>query len=234
MHATNKLSKLALALCLLFCGMMAHAQTLTTATTVNMDYCTVVNMVELSFNNLPSDATDIKWYQTDLNNKLTLVASGVEKYISKIAMKYYATFTSGGVSYKTNEVTTGSELIKNGDFELGATTEGKNSFYTEYTYGTGASRKYSILKDASAFYSGFKGKYDHTKGDGTGYFMVIDGASDLIVWQQTIAVQPNTTYYLSAWALKVYQTSSTKTDQDPILGFSVNGTDIGTQVTLSE
>lgn len=234
MFNSNKLLKSVFVLCFLLVGTVSNAQTLTTATTVKMDYCVEVNKVQLSFIGLPADATNIKWYQTDSENKLTLVASDVSVYISKIAMKYYATFTSGGTSYKTAEVTTGSELVVNGNFELGATTAGKNSFYTEYTYGTGDSKKYAILKNATTFYSGFKGKYDHTKGDGTGFYMVVDGATDLVVWRQTIKVQPNTTYYLSAWALKIFQASSTATNQNPELGFSVNGTDIGTKVTLSK
>lgn len=213
---------------------IATAQTLTTNTTIDLDYCREKFKVVLSLINLPADATEIKWYQIDVENKLTQVAKGGSEYISRIAMRYYATFKSGGVLYKTAVVKTGIELVKNGDFELGPTTEGKNSFITQYVFGVGAAGKYNILQDAKVFYDEFKGKYDHTKDDGSGYFMVVDGVSGKTVWRQNIAVQPNTTYYLSAWALKIYQTKTTVTDENPLLGFSVNGVDIGKRVLLTQ
>ncbi|MFV0364876.1 MAG: hypothetical protein ACK5JS_00010 [Mangrovibacterium sp.] len=211
----------------------ANAQTLTTSTTVVKDYCSVPNEVVLTLNKLPSTATNINWHEIDNANVTDIIATGVTKYISKIAATYYATFVDNGTTYKTAKVSTGDELVMNGDFEWGATTAAKNAFFTEYTYGIGAAKRYSILQNATDFYKGFKGKYDHTKGDGTGYFMVVDGASDLVVWQQTISVQPNTTYYLSAWALKVYS-ARTDTLDNPTLGFSVNKEDIGTRVSLSK
>ena len=132
-----------------------------------------------------------------------------------------------------------NELVVNGDFEMGPA--GISTFSSDYTFKTVAQAQadgslyppnFGIGTDAHDYYQDFRGAYDHTKGDGTGYYMIVDGTeSSYVVWEQTFTVQPNTTYYFSAWAINVYRTNGM---YDPILQFSINDTLIGTQVVLDD
>ena len=96
-----------------------------------------------------------------------------------------------------NDLSSQSNLVYNGDFQLGNT-----SFSTDYTFSTSNplnASQYNIVTDASAIHFGFTG-YDHTSGNGTGYFMVINGASTAVNdWCQTVSVQANSYYRFSAW-----------------------------------
>jgi gliding motility-associated-like protein len=115
-------------------------------------------------------------------------------------------------------------LVVNGDFEAGNT-----GFSSDYTYvmdlpvvqnemvpaGT-----YTVINNPNLVHSGFSPCNDHTAGGDQ--MMVINGAPSLQnVWCQTIAINPNTWYNISAWAASVHSASPA------ILRFSINGTPIG-------
>jgi Mg-chelatase subunit ChlD len=102
-------------------------------------------------------------------------------------------------------------LIINGDFE---------NFYKGFTSDYQASPnsgfgKYFIVKDASNWYSGFK-------GIGENNFMAVDGADvpGLVVWKQIVLVKPNTTYLFSAWLSNLYDILKGK---PAVLAFFING-----------
>ncbi len=211
---------------------MVTAQTLSGDVSIELDYCITPNQVTLALVGLPVSATDIKWYEIDNSNTVKELTESAGKltYTSIIAGKYYVTYTDGGVLYNTTTVSTAKELVVNGNFELGNV-----GFTTEYTYVPNpslgiASGKYAVDVDPQPYYRNFNGNKDHTKGDGTGLYMIVDGTSNLVVWKQTIEVKPNTTYYLSAWSLKIFEASNNHAN--PKLGFSVNGQDIGEKVEL--
>jgi len=136
----------------------------------------------------------------------------------------------------------GANTVINGDFEMGpdAAASGKSgdpnlpagaiaSYYThlwytrkERTFGT-----HIITQKSGELFGKSIATPDHTKGDGTGYMMVIDGFNrsetpqDSIMWQQEVDVIPNTDYIFSAYFMTVLKGSTAK------LQFCVNGVPLG-------
>ncbi|MBX2920707.1 MAG: gliding motility-associated C-terminal domain-containing protein [Chitinophagaceae bacterium] len=134
-------------------------------------------------------------------------------------------FTAGSQSanhqYAVYTKTTAGNLVNNGDFEKGNT-----GFYTNYTFcNTGnclyplASNGYSIGPDAKFYHVLFDGK-DHSSGSGN--FMIINGARpDLVVWRQTVPVNPNTNYAFGAWISTLIASNTAS------IRFSINGIQLG-------
>ncbi|MCQ2342489.1 MAG: hypothetical protein MJZ75_03220 [Paludibacteraceae bacterium] len=115
-----------------------------------------------------------------------------------------------------------ASAVTNGDFEsgnIGFTTDGFVST-AGGTYG-----KYIIAHNANEM--GWDNIYDHTTGDGTGSFMVMDGFDqpDKIIWQQKVKVSPNTDYIFSAWFISL-NTSFSKNSFTQFQ-FFVNGERLG-------
>ena len=89
----------------------------------------------------------------------------------------------------------------------------------------------AIGPDAHTYHNNFWG-HDHTTGSaGSGNFMIINGFPNgnpqPIVWQETVNVLPNTTYYFSAWGMSL---NSGRTFAQ--LQFNVNGTQVGSNPIL--
>ena len=63
-----------------------------------------------------------------------------------------------------------------------------------------------------------------------GKFMMVNGAAgaNYQIWQQTISVLPNTTYYFSAWGLELDNLPSPPTPANATLQFNINGAQVGT------
>ena len=119
----------------------------------------------------------------------------------------------------------GNELVTNGNFSAGNT-----GFSTVYSYRAdiaGATElypegTYAIVPNANTVHNLF---YGRERNNGTGNIMVINGHPGLgsVVWSQnSISVQPQTTYYFSAWAM------STVNGNNAVLQFSINGNQVGT------
>ncbi len=154
---------------------------------------------------------------------------------------YGVTVTNpGGTCSRTVYLKVSKELTINGDFEMGPA--GIGTFNTDYVpdntitgdgyMGEGV---YGIGTNARDFYTTFRGAYDHSIGDGTGYFYVVDGTgTDAVVWEQTYTVTPNTNYYFAAWALNIYLDETYGGTMNPHLQFEINGTLFGTDVLLNE
>jgi hypothetical protein len=140
------------------------------------------------------------------------------------------------------------ELITDGDFTN--FDPANPSFTTEYNqhqaYYTGSSSSglwpegdYAVNTNAYSPSNGvgyhpyFHGQ-DHTNNStGPRNFLMVNGstqttgsANELIIWQQTVIVEPNTDYYFSAYAMNLNPTSPAE------LQFEVNGVLVGTIADL--
>ncbi|MBK8564412.1 MAG: gliding motility-associated C-terminal domain-containing protein [Saprospiraceae bacterium] len=157
-----------------------------------------------------------------------LLAQGAQQYVWSPADGLSATNIADPIatpSQTTTYTVTGtsqtSNLIFNGDFELGNT-----GFSSNYTYShndVGPQAMYDITDNAMNAHPLAAPCTDHTSG--TGNFMVVNGAGipNTTVWQQTVAVQPQTDYIFSAW---VTNWSSIQFNLSN-LQFSVNGQLLG-------
>lgn len=131
----------------------------------------------------------------------------------------------------TIPVIEGPNLVYNGNFSLGNTGFTSNYLIPTPPYGT-----WGMLSDAGTYtvstnphltHSNFATFSDHT-GDVAALMMVVNGAStaNTPIWCQTITVVPNTDYDFSAWG------ASVTTDNPAILQFRINGTLVGTPLSL--
>ncbi len=87
-------------------------------------------------------------------------------------------------------------LVVNGDFELGNT-----GFTTQYTYTTDLSESRTIVVgvDPQRYNPRAASYGDHTLGFGK--MLIVNGAEqeDIVIWQQTVSVTPNTQYVFCYW-----------------------------------
>jgi len=190
--------------------------------TVQADYCSVPNKVQLTASSIPA-ASSYVW-----NTGETTSVINVDE-----AKLYTVSATTGLHCVGTGFLSIAQELVKNGNFEAGNT-----GFYTEYGYvappgnQTGAGSLYpeglyAVDTNANNYHNQFFGK-DHTTPAQTGKFMILNGAPGTgIIWQETVSVLPNTNYYYSAWGMNLNPNSPAK------LQFSVNGLNIGTIADLT-
>lgn len=112
-------------------------------------------------------------------------------------------------------ITSGIELVTNGDFSAGSM--GFTSTYTACVPNC-SEGSYAVGTDPTAVHAAWCGCGDHTTG--TGNFMIVNGSANpgTDVWCQTIAVTPNTNYNFSTWVVSQYIVSPAQ------LQFSINGT----------
>lgn len=147
-----------------------------------------------------------------------------------IAGTYTVAVTDVNGCIGNNSIQVAEELVVNGDFSLG-----NFGFTSEYLFSdqlhsggqfgaTGGEALFTIGPNARLYHSNFWG-YDHTVGDGVApnNFMIVNGYGDLVVWEQTVSVTPNTDYYFAAWAISL-------NTHGPFarLRFEVNGGQVGT------
>ena len=94
-----------------------------------------------------------------------------------------------------------TELITNGDFELGNTGFATDYFYRHHDPNNFPATHYDITNDPDNSHYMAASYGDHTSG--TGLMMVVNGQEEpeenWTVWQQTVVVEPYTEYRLSAW-----------------------------------
>ncbi len=127
-----------------------------------------------------------------------------------------------------------AEFIVNGDFESGdidfttgytsvTGSPGPSSMYPEGTYAVGT--------DPQDFHNLFHSFDDHTKGDGTGKMMIVNGAtsSGVNVWTGELSpdLTVSSTYVFSAWVANVYP------DSPASLKFSIDGNQIGSDFSAT-
>jgi hypothetical protein len=119
-----------------------------------------------------------------------------------IALTIALLASSSGVAMAAN-------LVTNGDFEAGDT-----GFTSEYTYVASPGPQalwnemtYAVGVNPQQYHYLWSSYFDHTKGDGTGKMMIVNGSdevADKIVWSEAIAVNPNRPYRFSLWGATSY------------------------------
>lgn len=159
------------------------------------------------------------WSTGEVNNPIEVDQAG----------EYTVTITNATGCSSSATFNLATELVSNGSF-----TAGNTGFTTAYTFvadGPGQNElisegTYSIVNDANLVHPSFYGK----QRNGTaGNIMVINGHPSLgsAVWNQnSITVQPNTTYYFSAWAMSVVN------GNNAVLRFTINGNQVGNTAFL--
>ncbi|MDP4263903.1 MAG: PKD domain-containing protein [Bacteroidota bacterium] len=135
------------------------------------------------------------------------------------------TSTPQDITYFFTTQTTGTNLIVNNDF-----SQGNTGFTSQYTYKPPPNvleGQYYIGTNPQVWNAGMVPCTDHTTG--TGNMMLVNGSpsDNVIVWSQTVPVQPNTNYAFSAWIENI-------TILNPsTLQFSINGINIGSVLQAS-
>ena len=127
--------------------------------------------------------------------------------------------------YHFNSLTTGANLVANGDF-----SQGNTGFTSTYSYAAlnTTEGQYTIGSSPQAWNASTAACGDHTTG--TGNMMIVNGAptAGVSVWaSQTIPVTPNTNYAFSVWI------GSISIPNPAILQFSINGSPLGSPVDAS-
>ncbi len=191
--------------------------------TVSMtsDYCAGGGNVRLTANSSVQPVTYL-WSNGATTQSILVDKAGTYTFTATTAQGCSATsFTNVAV-----------ELVTNGDFSAGNTgfTSGYGNNQAPYTGGaTGLwpETLYAIDWNANLHHPNFFGK-DHTTGNGN--FMIVNGAGydTTTVWRQSFAVQPNTTYYFSAWAMSLNRVAPYAQ-----LKFTVNDSLFGTTAVLA-
>jgi hypothetical protein len=130
-----------------------------------------------------------------------------------------------------------NELSENGNFNSGNVGFNTPVFFNQqYRYAADVPNVqtelntpgfYGIGTNANNYNANYQGR-DHTTG--TGNFMIVNGFPFLqvIAWEKTITVSPNTLYYFSGWAQGLDSLNN-----NPILKFSINGTEVGSRLILT-
>lgn len=197
------------------------------ALTVGADYC-----VDIAHDNVVITAVSNKnvggtWQWSSTPDGPPTNTNTTSKLITKTAGEFYVSAQANGC-VTTKKIDVATELVVNGDFE-----QGNVDFETGYTY---VSQKHVTSNDAlypegtytvdthpSDYHENFWG-VDHTTADGNGKFMIVNGypGSGVVIWRQTVEIQPNTTYYFSAYAVSLNNVSPFAK-----LSFKVNDVVIG-------
>ncbi|MES2994797.1 MAG: PEPxxWA-CTERM sorting domain-containing protein [Patescibacteria group bacterium] len=112
-----------------------------------------------------------------------------------------------------------TNLVLNGDFELGNT-----AFSSDYAYSvdTTPPAVYDVDDDPNDGHPAFTSFGDHTSG--AGKMMIVNGSEvpgQRVWYQNNVSVTANTTYFFWAWIASAHPTSPAQ------LKFSINGTEIG-------
>ena len=144
---------------------------------------------------------------------------------------YEVTVTDANGCTGYGNITVSNNLVVNGDFDAGNT-----SFTTGYGYRADVGGQselfpeglYGVGPNANNYHTNFWG-YDHTSGSGN--FMIVNGNTNAgtPIWEQTVNVEPNTSYYFSAWAMSLNSAGN-----DAVLQFEVNDEFVGTPGRLPQ
>ena len=198
--------------------------------TIAADFCAVNNRIKLTATPSPLGTYTYLW-SSGSTRDTALVSTGGNFTVT-------ATNTVGCKATATYSINT--EIAINGDFSLGNTgfISASTGAITSYTFITDSANYqgelvpvgyYAVDTNAFNYNLAYFG-HDHTTGSGK--FMMVHGYPFLepIAWQETLSVEPNTTYYFTGWALGLDSTGNNNAS----IGLSVNGNQIGNNVTLTD
>jgi hypothetical protein len=157
------------------------------------------------------------WNNGSTGNSITVQQAGT----------YSVTASNASGCSSTASLGVATELVANSTFNAGNT-----GFITGYTYvadGAGQNEvvpegTYSVTTNANNVHASFNG----TGYGGSGNFLIVNGSPSITtIWSQNnVAVEPNTTYYFSAWGLTLVN------GNNAALQFSINGTPVGSVAYL--
>ena len=196
--------------------------------TIAADFCAVNNRIRLTATPAPLGTYTYLWSSGSTRDTALVTTGGNFTVTATNAVGCKATAT-----YSIN-----TEIALNGDFSLGNTGFASVSTgnITAYNFITDSANYqgelvpvgyYGVDTNVNNYNLAYFG-HDHTTG--TGKFMMVHGYPFLepIAWQQTLPVVPNTTYYFTGWALGLDSTGNNAS-----IGLSVNGNQVGNNVTLT-
>ncbi|WP_421920184.1 hypothetical protein [Marinifilum sp.] len=161
------------------------------------------------------------WSTGDLSNSITVSPSTTTSYSLRVFIP-----------------DTGTELISNGDFDSGNT-----GFYSEYVYcpdpilsssnhshsqSLWEEGRYAVDNNPNEYHANFSACGGHT-GNNPDNYLIVNGAPDenVVVWSQTITVNPNQYYAFSTWACNVHPTNPAR------LEFMIDGVLMGDYIEPS-
>ena len=194
---------------------------------VKTSYCATPGRIKLTATVTPTGTYTYLWSNGTTRDTTSVNSAGL----------YSVTVTNTGTGCSsTASVRAGFELAVNGDFSAGNTGFNTPLFFNQqYQYvpdAPGIQTElqspgfYSIDTNANNFNASYQG-HDHTTRNGK--FMIVHGFPLIQVpaWEKTVNVVPNTLYYFSAWAQGLDSLNN-----NPILKFTVNGNQLGTNLAL--
>ena len=145
-------------------------------------------------------------------------------YLNDPTLANPTTNTPVTITYFFTAEIPGSNIITNGDFSAGNT-----GFTSQYNFASPniTEGQYFVGPNPSNWNGALSPCGDHTSGNGG--MMLVNGApmADVLVWNQTVTVTPNTNYAFSTWIEALY------TPNPAQLRFSINGGDVGTLITAT-
>lgn len=120
--------------------------------------------------------------------------------------------------YQLQSQKIGPNLVVNSDFSAGNT-----GFTSQYLYSLSGIPEgvYFVGTNSFPWHPFLNSNVDHTTGTGNMLLVNGDTTFNVIIWQQNIAVVPNTTYIFSVWLQSIYSGNPAE------LQFSINGNQIG-------
>ena len=181
--------------------------------TIQPNYCAVPGKVRLTANG----GTTYTWTTGETTNAI----------FTDIANTYGVSSTNAFGCTGSAFLPVSTELVTNGDFSAGNTGFTNAYGYTTAPNGLFPEGLYAVGADPTYFHSNFWGR-DHTTNSGK--FLIVNGigSQGVVVWQETVAIMPNTDYYFSAWAI-----SMNTVPPFANLQFNVNNVLVGTTAPLS-
>lgn len=197
------------------------------------DFCAVNNRIRLTATPTPTGTYTYQWSSGSTRDTALVNTAG----------NFTVTATNSVGCRATASYLVNTEISVNGNFSSGNTgfvsvATGNLPAYTFVSDSINFQGEFSIPglygvdTNANNYNRNYYGR-DHTSR--TGKFMIIrsyptspQASQEPILWQQTLAVQPNTTYYFSAWAMGLDSSGDYAS-----LKFLVNGNQIGNNLNLT-
>ncbi|RYE19945.1 MAG: T9SS type B sorting domain-containing protein, partial [Sphingobacteriales bacterium] len=145
-------------------------------------------------------------------------------YLNDPLLANPVTSTPVPITYYLTAEVAGTNVITNGNFSAGNT-----GFTSDYAFAANNTTEgeYFVGTSPQAWNTALSNCTDHTTGNGN--MLLVNGSPtpNVKVWTQTVTVTPNTNYAFSSWVQALYPPNPAQ------LGFSINGSDIGTLLTAS-
>jgi hypothetical protein len=214
----------------------------TPVATITADYCSVVGHIRLTAHPDPVGYTYL-WNTGETTHFIDVDIAGM--YSVTVTNTAYGCSASAFLNVAIELVTDGTftnfvaaapsfftQYTQNQAWYTGVATSG---LWPEGYYAVNLSAWSNWPNPPQGYHPNFHGR-DHTNNAiGARNFMMINGSTTLVgvppsqrvIWQQTVAVTPNTNYYFSAWGMNLNPANPAQ------LRFEVNGVQVGSIADLN-